>query len=214
MNTKRILIFLLSILIIVCFVMIESNIVLEKELNTLKEESNEVVENNIQITQDNKNILNTINEISCELSVAQEKIQIMQLNGVPMYFTEEEVNYIAKTVYGEARGCSKLQQSAVVWCILNRLENGYWGDTIKSVVTSKGQFNGYCKSFPVTEEIKTLVEDVLYRWNMEKNGVIAIGRTLPKRFLYFHSNGLGENCFTTNSGSGEKWDFNCWNPYD
>lgn len=207
MNIKKILLFLILTAIITCSIAIKTNIDLTQKLNDAEDEV-------IVFVEENKNLTNILNEISFDLSNAEEKISNMEAGGVPTYFTKEEVEYIAKTVYGEARGCSKVQQSAVVWCILNRLENGYWGNTIKDVVTAKGQFKGYSKKLPVTEEIKTVVEDVLYRWNMEKNGITNIGRTLPKRFIYFHSNGLGENCFTTNSGSGEKWDFNCWNPYD
>lgn len=197
MDIKKILIFLILTLVITCSIVIKKNIDLTQKLNNTEDKV-------IVLVEENKNLT----------SIFEEKISNMEASGVPTYFTEEEVEYVAKTVYGEARGCSKIQQSAIVWCILNRLENGHWGDTIKDVVTAKGQFNGYSKNLPVTEEIKTVVEDVLYRWNMEKNGIANIGRTLPKRFIYFHSNGLGENCFTTNAGSGEKWDFNCWNPYD
>lgn len=167
------------------------------------------------LTAENQYMEETIDDLNFELSIAYDKIENMENTGVPVYFTDEEIGYIAKTVWGEARGCTKIQQSAVVWCILNRLEDGYWGDTIKSVVTYPGQFHGYSSSFPVTDEIRELVEDVILRWNMEKNGLSNVGRTLPDRFLYFHSDGTGfSNIFTTYAGSGEVWTWDCWNPYE
>lgn len=210
------------LLIVACYLSTMENIELNNELNAVKQEmlysqkEIDTLNDNLQIELDkNKNMEETIDNLNLELSIANEKIINMENTGVPIYFTEEEVNYIAKTVWGEARGCSKLQQSAVVWCILNRVDDGYWGNTIKSVVTAKGQFHGYSGSHPVTDEIREVVEDVLFRWNMEKCGATNIGRTLPKRFLYFHSNRNGlYNIFTTYANSGERWSFDCWNPYE
>lgn len=224
------------LMIFICFILFNKNkenielnnklVAAEQELlNTQKKAEQELLNKqkeidvltiNIQTEIDkNKNMEETISDLNLELSIANEKIKNMQDIGVPVYFTEEEVSYIAKTVYGEARGCSKIQQSAVVWCILNRLDDGYWGDTIKSVVTAKSQFSGYSASHPVTDEIKELVEDVLFRWNMERNGATNIGRTLPERFMYFHSDGTGyKNIFTTDCRAGEVWNWNCWNPYE
>lgn len=187
----------------------------QKEVDALTINLQAEIDNNKNMEEIILDLKETISDLNLELSIANEKITNMQDMGVPVYFTEEEVSYIAKTVYGEARGCSKIQQSAVVWCILNRLDNGYWGDTIKSVVTAKSQFSGYSASHPVTDEIRELVEDVLFRWNMERNGATNIGRTLPERFMYFHSDGTGyKNIFTTDCRAGEIWNWNCWNPYE
>ena len=187
----------------------------QKEVDALTINLQTEIDNNKNIEKTILDLKETISDLNLELSIANKKIESMQDIGVPVYFTDEEVAYIAKTVYGEARGCSKIQQSAVVWCILNRLDNGYWGDTIKSVVTAKSQFYGYSASHPVTDEIRELVEDVLFRWNMEKRGATNIGRTLPERFMYFHSDGTGDkNIFTTYCRSGEVWNWNCWNPYE
>ena len=227
MKTLRIGLILYCILsmIFICFLLFNKNkenielsnklVAAEQELSNAQKEI-DVFAVNLQTEIDkNKNMEETISDLNLELSTANEKIVNMQDMGVHVYFTEEEVSYIAKTVYGEARGCSKIQQSAVVWCILNRLDNGYWGDSIKSVVTAKSQFSGYSASHPVTDEISELVEDVLYRWNIEKSGATNIGRTLPERFLYFHSDGTGyKNIFTTDCGFGEVWNWNCWNPYE
>ena len=62
---------------------------------------------------------------------------------------------LAKTVWGEARGCSKTQQAAVVWCVLNRVDSEapYFPDSIVEVVTQRGQFDGYDPDNPVEPDI-------------------------------------------------------------
>lgn len=232
----RVLILCFIILLIVaCCLSTMENIELNNKLNTTKQEmlyiqkeidtlnndlkievdkNKSLADKNKSLVDENKYMEEMINDLNLELSITNEKIINMENTGVPVYFTEEEVAYIAKTVWGEARGCNKIQQSAVVWCILNRLDDGYWGNTIKSVITYPYQFHGYSEYYPVTDEIRELVEDVLFRWNMEKAGVTNIGRTLPEKFLYFHADASGLcNIFTTYAGSGERWNFDCWNPY-
>lgn len=127
--------------------------------------------------------------------------------------TEMEIDMLAKTVWGEARGCDQLGQSAVVWCVLNRVDAG-WG-SIAEVITAKDQFHGYSSSFPVTPEIRLLVQDVVVRWQLEKLSCGDVGRTLPGNYLYFRSDSTGiGNIFRTNwSGQYEVWDWDCSNPY-
>lgn len=127
--------------------------------------------------------------------------------------TEYEINMIAKTVLGEAGGSSKIQQSAVVWCILNRVDAG-WG-TIAQVVTAPNQFHGYNSGWVVRDDIKELVEDVVARWKLEKMCCGDVGRTLPPEYLYFRSDGTGlNNIFRTEwDGDYEVWNWDCWNPY-
>lgn len=128
--------------------------------------------------------------------------------------TNAEIEILAKTVWGEARGCNKLEQSSVIWCILNRVDAGY--GTIIEVVTAPNQFHGYNSNFPVTDEIKALVQDVIARWKLEKVYGGNFGRTLPSEYLYFSANAEGtSNIFRTKyTGSCEVWDWNCWNPYE
>ena len=54
--------------------------------------------------------------------------------------TEDDSIYLARTIYGEARGQSYESKVAVGWIIKNRLATGRWGDTYKSVVTARLQF--------------------------------------------------------------------------
>lgn len=105
-----------------------------------------------------------------------------------MYYTAKDAEMIAKAVWGEARGCTPEGQAKVVWVILNRVDDSQFPDTIQGVVTQPCQFYGYSPSFPVTPEILAVVNDVLYRWNAEKNGIV-VTRELDSTYLWFTGDG-------------------------
>lgn len=128
-------------------------------------------------------------------------------------FTNEEIDYITKTVWGEARGLSKTHQAGVVWTILNRYDDGRFGKGIISVVTAPRQFVGYKSSNPVDPEIRDLVIDVLDRYSQEKAGIENVGRVLPKGYLYFRGNGK-VNLFSEKCNSNNIWDWSLDSPYE
>lgn len=51
-----------------------------------------------------------------------------------------ERDYLVRTIAFEASGESEIGKIAVAYAVLNRQKRGRWGDTIKAVVTSPGQF--------------------------------------------------------------------------
>ena len=128
---------------------------------------------------------------------------------------KDEIPYIPRTVWGEARGCSETEQAAVIWCILNRVDSSirYMPDNIIDVVTQKHQFLGYVKTFPVTKKIRELVIDVLTRWEMEKAGVENVGRVLPPEYMWFHGDGR-HNHFRDSYRGGNRWDWSLDSPYE
>lgn len=128
-------------------------------------------------------------------------------------FTNEEIDYITKTVWGEARGLSKTQQAGVVWTILNRLDDGRFGKEIIDVITAPNQFAGYKSTYPVAPEVRDLVVDVLDRYSQEKAGIENVGRVLPKDYLYFRGNGK-INLFSKIWKSNDIWDWSLESPYD
>ena len=128
-------------------------------------------------------------------------------------FTNEEIDYIVKTVWGEARGLSKTHQAGVVWTILNRCDDGRFGKGIISVITAPKQFVGYKSSNPVDPEIRDLVVDVLDRYSQEKAGIENVGRVLPKGYLYFRGNGK-VNLFSEKCNSNNIWDWSLDSPYE
>lgn len=126
--------------------------------------------------------------------------------------TERDIVLCAKLLWGEARGVkSKAEQAAVIWCVLNRLDAGY-ASTIEEVITAKGQFTGYKKSNPVTEELYELAKDVLTRYYLEKEGVHDVGRTLPSDYLWF-TGYKGRNRFRNKYRGGKYWDWSLDDPY-
>lgn len=122
------------------------------------------------------------------------------------FYDQNELEMLAKTVWGEARGLDDYERSMVAWCILNRVDHGYYGDTIVDVITAPYQFAGYDPDFPVEEEILNLCKDVLNRW--KGNGE---GRTLPYEFVNFTGDGK-RNYFTDRNGN--IYDFSASNPYE
>ena len=127
---------------------------------------------------------------------------------------EADVEYIAKTIYGEANIVrSTMKQAAVAWCILNRVDAAGFPDTIEGVVTAKHQFAGYDPSHPVTDELRSLTVDVLQRWHSEQSGETDAGRVLPKDYLWFTGDGR-ENYFTNEWKSTDSWDWSMPNPYE
>lgn len=105
-----------------------------------------------------------------------------------------EAEYIAKTIWGEARGCSPVEQAKVAWCILNRVDDGRFGKDIVDVITRPQQFIGYSASHPVTDEHYKIAVDTIDKWQREKAGESVV-RELEKDKLYFNSDGKGNNVF-------------------
>ncbi len=103
---------------------------------------------------------------------------------------EADVEAIAKVVYREARGCSTVEQAAVIWCILNRVDSSerYFPDTIQEVIKQPHQF-AYTEDTPLWPSHVSLAEDVLQRWHEEKEGAEDVGRVLPAGYVYFVGDG-------------------------
>lgn len=140
-------------------------------------------------------------------------VEVITIEEEPIKVDEVSAMYIAKTVYGEARGCSKVEQAAVVWSILNRVDSDKYPDTIVGVVTQNSQFHGYNRRHPVISSIYDLTVDVMTRWEREKRGETNVGRVLPKEYLYFYGDGR-RNHFRTDWRGGATWNWSLPNPYE
>lgn len=105
-----------------------------------------------------------------------------------MYFTEADVIALAQMLYGEARGCTVDNQMKCVWCVLNRVDDTRFPDTIIGVLSQPSQFHGYSPNFPVWDELKEVARDVLTRWSMEKQGA-DVARELDKNAVFFTGDG-------------------------
>ena len=117
----------------------------------------------------------------CVVAVAEPEYE--------MYFTETDVIALAQMLYGEARGCTVDNQMKCVWCVLNRVDDARFPDTIIGVVSAPSQFHGYSPDFPVWDELKEVARDVLTRWSMEKQGA-DVARELDKNAGFFTGDGI------------------------
>lgn len=136
------------------------------------------------LTQTNINLSN-LNENSGDIQViaTENKIEKKALK-----ITDSDRELIAKLLYHEARGESLECQKAVVSVIINRLNSGKWGKTIKDVIYAKNQFE------PVS---RGLVERTKPLENQYKaiDYVLENGVTVPAWVQYFradyHFNWMG-----------------------
>lgn len=125
-----------------------------------------------------------------------------------------EVEYIGRTIWGEADGVkSKAERAAVAWCILNRVDER--GQTIEEVVTAPRQFHGYRpadKWGDCPQRHLDLAADVLARWYAEKDGAENVGRVLPAAYVFFVGDGE-RNHFSIEWQGTDFWDWSLDDPY-
>lgn len=129
-------------------------------------------------------------------------------------YTQDDVDMLARLIYTEARGVkSRTEQAAVVWVVLNRLDNPDRPQkTIAEVVCAPYQFD-YRPWAPVLPEFEELAEDVLSRWQTEKQGQVDVGRVLPAEYQYFNGR-CCRNWFTAEWRSAEFWGWSLASPYE
>lgn len=125
-----------------------------------------------------------------------------------------EVEALAKMLYGEARGiASDMEKAACVWCVLNRVDDPRYPDTVLEVLEAPYQFAGYSADNPVLPVLEKLAADVLKRYHAERDGETNVGRVLPAEYLFFTGDGLN-NHFTIGWKDAETWDWSLQNPYN
>lgn len=131
----------------------------------------------------------------------------------PRLYSAADVDMLARLIYTEARGVeSRTEQAAVVWCVLNRLDNpNRLQKTIAEVITAPYQFD-YRPWVPLETEFQELAVDVLERWQAEKRGKSDVGRVLPAEYQYFNGYG-GRNYFREEWKSADYWDWSLSSPY-
>lgn len=125
---------------------------------------------------------------------------------------------MAKVMYCEARGIAdKRELSMICWTILNRLDAGIFGSSIQEIITTPRQF-AYRKSAPTVNDkgvdLMALAQDVLLRWQAEREGQADVGRTLPKGYCYYKGDGKHNYFSQTDRGMGSLWFAGYGDPYE
>ena len=97
-------------------------------------------------------------------------------------WTDVEYNMLARLVSAESSICSTECQRAVASVVINRLEAGYWGDTLKEVIYYPNAFS------PVLDEAKFNNEKPTKSVYAAVDFVIKNGPTIPSYVRYFRAN--------------------------
>lgn len=100
----------------------------------------------------------------------------------------------------------------VVWCVLNRVDDPRFPDTVLEVIEAPYQFSGYDPEYPVKEEFAILAADVLTRYRAERDGEENVGRVLPAEYCFFTGDGR-RNHFTTEWKSTDCFGWTLESPY-
>lgn len=123
----------------------------------------------------NKTLLEliNINVVKEDEKTVKSKNTISELN-----YSDREL--LAKLLYNEGRGESIECQRAIVSVVINRLNSGYWGDTIKEVVYARNQFEPVSRGLiDRTKPLQTQYDAIDY--------VLEHGTTIPSWVLYFRA---------------------------
>ena len=138
---------------------------LAAEHEARKVELQSVIADNEQKQRELDSLISDIAAIETEMFDTPQAVGVI--------LTTRDLEATAKLVWGEGRGVSKLEQSMIVWCLLNRVDAGY--GSVYECATDAEQFHGYDPNHPVNDDIVNLVKDVVARWQMEKVCVGVIG---------------------------------------
>ena len=125
-----------------------------------------------------------------------------------------EVEALARMLYGEARGvASTMEKAACVWCVLNRVDDPRFPDTVLEVLEAPYQFAGYNASHPVLPELAEIAADVLTRYHAERDGNTEAGRVLPAEYVFFTGDGQNNHFYSEWKGTSA-YEWTLENPYN
>ena len=74
-------------------------------------------------------------------AIAETKKDVFEKETKPILYNRKDITCLAKNIYFEAATEPMLGKMAVAQVTINRVKNGYWGDTVCDVVNAKDQFS-------------------------------------------------------------------------
>lgn len=127
----------------------------------------------------------------------------------------EDAEILARVAAREG-GRNRTEYAAVMWCVLNRLEDprfAYCGyQSVADAATDPEQF-AWDPDTPLREELVELAVDVLTRWELERCGLLVdSGRVLPADYCWISGDGV-KNTFRNEYRGGQAWDWSLPSPY-
>lgn len=139
-------------------------------LKQKNEKLNTIIDSNISTIE---TLESTNNELNIRINELEDTIKYTYI------ITAEEREMLARIVYLESNSESLDCQKAVASAIINRWQNGYWGETIEEVIYAPNQFTPASVMYKITPK-NTNYEAVDY--------VLKNGCTIPEYVLYFRAN--------------------------
>ena len=142
----------------------------------IEEVEETTIEEKVKIPQ-----VKTVDTISQTVKQSAEETVSQSIETPTTYIdniTSKDRETLARLVYLEGNAESLECQKAIVSVVINRLNSGYWGKTINSVIYASGQFTP-ASQIPYTTPTATNYEAVDY--------VLTNGVTLPSYVLYFRA---------------------------
>lgn len=121
-----------------------------------------------------------INEYEAKIS-EMDKLHLEELDNLryeyetitPEELIKSEAEYIAKVLYGTAQNNTERDQRTVVWCILNRVDNTAYPNTVKEVCEQSSQWMGYSDKNPVLVSLYNVAMKELETWHNDYRPVSA-----------------------------------------
>lgn len=104
-------------------------------------------------------------------------------------YSASDVDYIVGALFGTGMEIeSETELACMAWLILNRLDEGTFGDSIEDIVLNDIHFE-YDSDYPSINaygvDLEYIAKSVLDIWSAEKKGVEVSGRVLPPDYLWF-----------------------------
>lgn len=123
-------------------------------------------------------------------------IKKVNLPPPPVQIPSDDIVWLAKNIYFEARNQTEKGKLAVLNVTLNRVYSSYFPNNIKDVVTQKNsrgcQFSWYCDGEPdIIDDVLTFnkIKSFVFKHLSEKNKIVDV----TNGALYYHANYVTPN---------------------
>lgn len=169
---------------------------IENQAIVMKQQEEElVVVNEVLVEQENviaqleQNLTET--KLYVEQLTYEPDVDVITVDTIQHNFTQYEVELLARLIQSEigGNGVALSQREAVVWCVLNRVDDPRFPSTVEANLFYPNQFSGYGLHLAVKEQFVDVVNQVLCYYEYEKQTGDSSYRVLPSNYYFFRGNG-------------------------